>query len=435
MRLLVLTVVVIGLGLVTACAEPEPPATPTPQPASTRTPTLAPTPAPTADTPLPPSTPTPRSTAPRTPAPTPTATSTLEPTLSTEEDAHAERGDFRPDERESCSGGRINFDHAPFDLDRITFIRPLGAVSGSHVTPTDHQYWRAAENEIVEVYSPGEGFITLIERMGTVEEQREDWRIRIEHSCTIASLYIHIDKLASKLAVQEPITRRTSSVRIPVEAGEVIGWYDFSVDYNVVDQDITIGLLTPRYYEGEPWKIHTQDPFLYFNEPLKSQLEALSLRTDPPLGGRIDYDVDGKMIGNWFEDGTEYRTDEPRGYWTTHLSIAPDYIDPDFIIVSIGDFAGEARQFGVRGNAPDPAQVGIGTLVKYELIDFQYKTGDEFWDRQSLVKGLRGVEAIDMHGVILLELIEDRTLKVEVFPGKSGSEVSGFTSGSKIYRR
>ena len=141
------------------------------------------------------------------------------------------------------------------------------------------------------------------------------------------------------------------------------------------------------------------------------------------------------MIGNWFEEGTGYRGDNPWQYWDTHLSISPDYIDPSFIIISIGDFAGEARQFGVKGNAPNPAEVGVGTLVKYELVDFDYVKDNQSWDRRSLVKGLRGVERHVVHGVILLELIEDGKLKVEAFPGKSGSEVIGFTSSTKIYER
>lgn len=337
--------------------------------------------------------------------------------------------------KQECTGGRINFDHSPFNLDKIILIRPLGAMSDGHVTPTDHQYWRAAENEIVEVYSPGDGFITLIERMGTVEEQRQDWRVIIEHTCTISSIYIHIDTLAPKLVEQEPTTRRTSSVRIPVEAGEVIGWYDFSVDYNVVDKDITIGLLTPELYEGEPWKIHTQDPFLYFNEPLKSQLEALSLRTDPPLGGKIDYDIDGKLIGNWFEEGTMYSADNPWQYWDTHLSISPDYIDPKHIVVSMGDFNGKPEQFGVKGNSPNPAEVGVGELVTYELVEFDYKDGDDWWDRNKLVKGLKAKNSQEIHGVVLLELIEDRKLKVEIFPGKNAAQVSSLTKNAKIYER
>ena len=184
MRLCWLTVVLVGVGLATACAQPEPAATPTPQSVSTGTPTLAPTPTPTSEPPPPKSaaetppatilsTPTAMPAPTRTPTPSPMPTAAPTPTLTLEEN-NREARDFPTNRKEECTGGRINFDHPPFNLDQIIFIRPLGAMSGGHVTPTDHQYWRATESEIVEVYSPGGGFVTLIERMGTVEEQRED---------------------------------------------------------------------------------------------------------------------------------------------------------------------------------------------------------------------------------------------------------------------
>ncbi|MCH8003842.1 MAG: hypothetical protein IH934_04390 [Nanoarchaeota archaeon] len=337
--------------------------------------------------------------------------------------------------KEQCTGGRINFDHPPFNLDKIIFITPLGAMSDGHVTPTDHQYWSAEDNELVEVYSPGDGFIIDIERMGRFEEQLEDWRVVIEHTCTIGSIYIHIDALAPRLKEKISTTRRSASVRIPVEEGEVIGWYDFSVDYNVVDEDITIGLLSPKLYEGEDWKIHTQDPFLYFNEPLKSQLEALSLRVDPPLGGKIDYDIDGKLIGNWFVEGTAYRGSDPWDYWKGHLSISPHHIDPTHFIVSMGDYGGEPAQFGVKGNSPNPADVGVGELVKYELTDFDYYDGNKHWDRVSLVKGLKVKNDDQVKGIALFELVENRKLKFEVFPEKLAEEVSDFAENAKIYER
>ena len=40
-----------------------------------------------------------------------------------------------------------------------------------------------------------------------------------------------------------------------------------------------------------------------------------------------------------------------------------------------------------------------------------------------------------VQGVVLFQLIEDRKLKVEIFPGKEGSEVNGFTEDAKIYER
>ncbi len=48
----------------------------------------------------------------------------------------------------------------------------------------------------------------------------------------------------------------------------------------------------------------TVDTFDYFDEPVKSQLLAKSLRIALPVGGKIDYDIDGKLIGNWFREGS-----------------------------------------------------------------------------------------------------------------------------------
>jgi len=38
-------------------------------------------------------------------------------------------------------------------------------------------------------------------------------------------------------------------------------------------------------------------------------------------------------------------------------------------------------------------------------------------------------------GVILVQLIEPRLLKVEVFPDKNPSDVDGFTEDAKLYER
>jgi hypothetical protein len=38
-------------------------------------------------------------------------------------------------------------------------------------------------------------------------------------------------------------------------------------------------------------------------------------------------------------------------------------------------------------------------------------------------------------GVVLVQMIEDRLLKVEVFPGKKMPEVKSFTSAAKLYER
>jgi len=265
----------------------------------------------------------------------------------------------------------------------------------------------------------------------------DDFRLIIQHTSTISSMYIHIDELSDKLAAFDPGLGGYASVNVEVSAGEVIGRYGGSVDYNIVDKDIVLDFVNPDSYVVEDWKIHCPDPFDYFNAQIKSELRAKSLRTYNPVGGKIDYDIDGRVVGNWFEEGTNgYGGINPSRYWAGHLSIVYDSIDPDAIIVSIGTFNGEAKQFSVRGNSPDPATISVAHgLVIYELIDFEYYKDGNVWDRTSFVQGLKVRNSVNRHGVILLQLIEDRKLKVEIIPGKTADEVDGFTDNSLNFVR
>ena len=54
----------------------------------------------------------------------------------------------------------------------------------------------------------------------------------------------------------------------------------------------------------------------------------------------------------------------------------------------------------------------------------------------SLVKGIdaRNIDG-RIYGVVLLQLVDDRTLKVETFPGKTASQVGEFTASALIYER
>jgi len=334
----------------------------------------------------------------------------------------------------------IIFDHPPVNLDQIEWIVPLGLMSKDHVTPVDHQYYQASHDNQIEVTSPGDGVVTGIERMGPAAERRDDWHLVIKHTCSIESVYIHIDKLAPKLAEFEPTTRRNAQVNIPIEAGEVIGWYDRNVDYNVVDQDITIGLINlDSFSRAEEWKPHVQDPFLYFNNELQERMISLSLKDEEPFGGKIDYDIDGKLIGMWFEEGTNGYAGKifpSEAYHQGHLAIAPDHLDPSYTIVSLGTYDGgtEGYQFGVKEDV-NPAQIGVNEHVKWELVDTDYFVDGQHWNRWSFTKGIEARQRETVLGVVLFELIEDRKLKVETFPRKTASQVNGFTENVKVYER
>ena len=117
------------------------------------------------------------------------------------------------------------------------------------------------------------------------------------------------------------------------------------------------------------------------------------------------------------------------------MSIVYDGLDPEQIVISIGEFEGRGQQFGVKGNAPNPKDVGIGTLVKYELVPYDYYSGNAKWDGINYAENIKARNTDEVRGTALFELTEARKLKAEFFPKKSANEVSGFTGNAKVYER
>jgi len=357
-------------------------------------------------------------------------------------EAETERKDYQP-EKEGCEGTKTKFDFAPVNLAETKVFLPLGLMTGSHVTPIDHHYFQNFDNEgyDIEIYSPGKGIITHIGHMpGAVNG--EDYRVVIQHTCTIQSIYIHLGTFVDKFMKYASDNNGFVSVKIPVEAGELLGYYERNVDYNLVDEEITLeGFVTPELYIGEPWKLHVPNTYDYFNEPVRSELIAKSLRTAEPISGKIDYDIDGKLVGNWFLEGTggyAGKSTSREGYWLNHLAIAYDTYDPDRIVFSVAGYEGQdSRQFGIKGNSPDPADISVENgLVKFELVDYDYiKVDGTIWDRKSLAGDLKTTSNEVVRGVVLVQMVSDRKIKFEVFPGKTASQVEGFTENVGMYER
>ncbi|MBI2663739.1 hypothetical protein HYX10_00150 [Candidatus Woesearchaeota archaeon] len=345
-----------------------------------------------------------------------------------------------------CEGeGSFKLGSAPIALENLEKIRPMGGLSAYHVTPTDHQYWDTVESDgrsedttnlgRFEIYAPADGFIVDIEK-------GEDYRVVIEHSCTFYTIFIHIDRLSEKILAEvdfDPATaeREHAWPRIKVGEGDVIGTVGVGkFDFSVVDGDVTLqGFASPESYEGEPWKIHTVDTFDYYDEPLRSRLLAKNVRAAAPLGGKIDYDIDSRLIGNWFKEGSgKYRGSDPERYWSTHLSIVYDSIDPSQIRIGIGDFRSQSTVFGVMENSPDPADVGPSSgIIHYTLTEFGYFVGGEEWNESHYAENIESLNDGEIRGVALFQLIDDRRLKAEFFPDVS--QASAFTGNAAVYER
>ena len=162
-----------------------------------------------------------------------------------------------------------------------------------------------------------------------------------------------------------------------------------------------------------------------------------NIRTVEPIAGKIDHDIDGRLIGNWFlEDTNGYRgTGEP--YYSGHLSIHPDHIDPTAYWVSVGVFDGEPRQFVISREETDPTEVTTETgLVYYDLMDYEYLLPDgSSWDRNSPTPGITLETSSQNNGCVLFQLLEDRKLTVEFIPGVPCESVRTPGQGIRTYER
>ncbi|MDG2908634.1 MAG: hypothetical protein P6D49_10085 [Acidimicrobiales bacterium] len=337
------------------------------------------------------------------------------------------------------------FQYPPADLGAIELIVPMGQMSDSHVTPVDHAYfvnYLEPEREI-DVFSPAEGTVTSIQRMASTIREGEDTpiddhRIVIDHPCSVSSVFIHIDDLAPRLEAEAPPSGGYASVQVPVEAGELLGTFTMSVDYNIVDWKVTLdGFLEPSSYRMEPWKIHTPDYFEYYTAEVREQFIAKSPRTIEPIAGQIAYDVDGRLVGTWFQEGTNgYGGVDLDRYWSGHLTFAYDRFDPRAVVVSIGTFDGRSTQGAVAGNAPDPADVTIESgLVLYELVSYEFYVDGQYWNGRQLAKSPVLVAGDESYGVVAVQLVRDRELRVEAFPGLKPEEVEGFSGAELTYVR
>lgn len=330
----------------------------------------------------------------------------------------------------------------------------MGQMVGDHVTPIDHGYFYSkygydADVKPVAVRAPAKGVITAVSLMVRRDRGRiyNDYQITIEHTCTFSTRFSNMTSL-SKLILDKTgvlVSNQYLNPKMTVREGDIIGYItNNSLDVWVINNDITLkGFLVPEHYKAEQWKLHMVDLFDYMKEPAKSQLLALNSRTASPRWGKIDYDVDGRLVGNWFVEGTNgyagsVKNPGDEGASKTHLAIVYNAIDPSGIEISLGNYNGQSAQFGVKGNAPDPAMVSVGSgLIKYELVQMAFVDGTgNIWFGRYYASGVK-IRNNDnyVQGTVLVQMLDKRKMKMEIFPGQTADQVSGFTSNAIIYER
>jgi hypothetical protein len=348
---------------------------------------------------------------------------------------------------------------SPIAVDDLGLIQPMGEMIGGHVTPIDHGYFYARASMATPprqtaVYSPLAGNVAVATRtvrqhgIGNVPTY-DDYAITIEATCTFRVRFSNMTGFSGALgtAVGQLQANESKSPNYAVTAGELIGYTGpptaYGIDVWVEDDDLTLtGFINPaQYTAAEAWKTHMADLFDHAQEPLRGQLLGLLMRDALPRWGKIDYDIDGKLVGNWFRVGSGGYAGLAamrEGYWDGHLAVAYDANDPEQIDISFGNYQGASQQFAVIGNTPDPATVDISTgLVRYQLGSIEYYSGStgQVWDRRSYLPHIRTRAGTTVMGTVLMQLMATRSLKIEIFPGTSAGKIVGFDASAVMFER
>ncbi|RKY67323.1 MAG: hypothetical protein DRQ08_00365 [Candidatus Latescibacterota bacterium] len=331
--------------------------------------------------------------------------------------------------------GPITFHSIPMKWEDFSYIEPLGNINpkGGHTFPSDHGGFSFADPYLYppsyEVRAPADGIIVevLYRRQDWPPEsgftgKYDDYRLEIAHTKTFMSYLDHISKLSPEILEQAgELEEGVNSVRIPVKEGDLLGWAggrpmaQTGLDWGVYDKDVTHFIHPEKY-----WRMAHAAHFIeYCDEELKEKLlERLMKRKGDPPWGEFDYDVPGRLVGNWFLEGIS--ESDPLGEWDKHLAFVYYMFDRSQIRIAIGGTLPvevSYEGYAVVGNAPDPADVTVETgKVVYWLT-----TPPEM-----------GIDKLP-DVTLLVQMIDDETIKVEAFQGHLSDPE--FTDKALIYTR
>jgi hypothetical protein len=283
----------------------------------------------------------------------------------------------------------------------ILRITPLGNMSPSgHWLPTDHIYFTVADPNLgqspvarrTSFFAPADGILTDV----IPHPPLPDVKLRIRVTSTI-------DYYIDHLILDIPLARGAR-----ITAGQRLGTTGsvYAIDLGVNNNGLTLtGFVNPTRQGNS---VHADAPLKYFAEPLRSQLYAKVQRMGPDLDGKIDYDIPGRLSGNWFM--TDLIT----------LSFAYDTYDPARVVISVGGGLSQTGVFSIAATDPVPRDISVASgMVRYTLAAWG-ETGP----------GIRtGVPTARM----LVQMLDDQRIRVELF---SVSATAGaFTSNAKEFVR
>jgi hypothetical protein len=275
-----------------------------------------------------------------------------------------------------------------------------------------------------------------------------NWNFTLAHSCTFMIYYNLMTSVAPAITNNVPSNWRQmgGAVKVHVKAGQVIGYVGGqSLDFELADTTFTNPKLLyhTAYNNTEPFKINVVHPLDFFTSSVKNQILPKYLRVAEPRDGNYAYDIDGEAVGSWFKVGTNGYAggDTPTSSTTNttagHLALAYDSFDPSALVLSTGNYQnGQPGVFIVNDKTTDWTKITPNSgITKVQLAQGSTQTqSGAIWTGGYVAGGLKYVPTVNM-ATALIQMTAKQEMKVELFPGKTPTQVTGFDSGATLYNR
>ena len=309
-----------------------------------------------------------------------------------------------------------HFTHTPLPLDKLTWISCLG--DNGKVLPIGHTYWNSCGDfemipntdlgcfrEKMDIFSPGDGKVHAI-------EEGPDGCITFTVNPSIYWTFCHVDPKPGLTIGDE------------VKAGQKIAtmFTDFAFDFGIINYHIENEFISEERY-APPLK-HAQHPIDQFTEPLRSQLISRLPGNITDIGSP-SFDVEGTAAGAWFLEGAPEGPSvfEPGGGQYL-LYLGPLVQNRATQLMNIENYwdglVGVGRSLFVDEGNMKWADIKSSTGQVHQIMwGEDFATGTPNTNRPL--------------GSVLLELLDDTTLKIEWF--NTHNTINEFTSNSRIYNR
>jgi hypothetical protein len=249
----------------------------------------------------------------------------------------------------------------PINQELINIFVNLGHLSPpGHTFPSDHGgFYFTNWEDPIPVFSPSDMKITEMSLLEHITTGKSDYDMTLSvNNGGFSVVFGHLSSISHSILEQAPsfedgrcdtyiaggdeYRRCSVNVSISVLAGDTLGTAggplgQWSMDFGTFDINKKTDFANNRFNDSKfPY---TVSPLDYFTEEIESILIPLCgdyicgfrmIRTEPPIGGTIGYDVPGTSQGLWFKQGESTFPEDP------HMALVYDCVEPHIPVFSVG---------------------------------------------------------------------------------------------------